>query len=303
MSKAPGWRQRLNDRIYGKIVARWRVGELDDRAFERAYRWRAQSIVQPLMLVVMGAPAIGDWLSRDLSFSEHVGRLGMWLVLYVVFALAVGARVYSFAKFGSRDLVLRRNREHAERNPKHGMPASTSTSMSMSMSTKGAAMGGATLAHGRYPISPRFAARILLLALGVDVVSGGLAVYTQRLSFALILAGIITLWGLFLLLDRRIYLDVSPEGVWCRAWGTQRYRFDQFKTVYPRERLLNSGLVLVPRAPAELAPTLSWWGRYLMRSGEGIPAHAGTLTVWTNRVGLDRDAFLRAVQSEIVKGA
>ncbi len=296
MSEAPRWRRRLNDRVYGKIVERWRAAELDDRAFERAYRWRAQSLIQPVMVVVMVMPAVGDWLSRDLSLSAHVERLGMWLILYAVFALAVGLRVDSFARFGSRDFLLRRNRERAEQNPAQGMvPASKSKSTSTN--------GGAPLAYGRYPIAPHFARRILLMAVGVDVVAGGLTAYLERPSFALFAAALVTLWALFLLVDRRIHLDVSPEGVWCRAWGPKRYRFDQFKTVYPRKRTINIGVVLVPRAPAELATTLSFWGRYLMRSGEGVPAHAGTLTIWTNRVGLDRDAFLLGVQAEIVKAA
>jgi len=39
---------------------------------------------------------------------------------------------------------------------------------------------------------------------------------------------------------------------------------------------------------------------YSLRSGDGIPAHAGTLTLWTTRIGVDRDAFMRGLQSRIV---
>jgi len=31
-----GLRKRWSDRVYGGIVARWRTGALDDRAFERS---------------------------------------------------------------------------------------------------------------------------------------------------------------------------------------------------------------------------------------------------------------------------
>ena len=40
-------------------------------------------------------------------------------------------------------------------------------------------------------------------------------------------------------------------------------------------------------------------GRYLVRSGGGAPAHAGALTLWTTRIGVDRDAFLRGLVAAI----
>ena len=80
----------------------------------------------------------------------------------------------------------------------------------------------------------------------------------------------------------------------------KRWCFDQFKAVYPRQNRFQMGVVLVPRSTAELAPALSWLGRYSLRSGDGIPAHAGTLTLWTTRIGVDRDAFMRGLQSKIV---
>jgi hypothetical protein len=78
-ARVPGLRQRLNDRVYGRVIGRWRSGELEDRAFERAYRLRAQSIIQPLMLALVVTIAAADWLGRDVPFAEHVERLPVWL--------------------------------------------------------------------------------------------------------------------------------------------------------------------------------------------------------------------------------
>ncbi len=57
----------------------------------------------------------------------------------------------------------------------------------------------------------------------------------------------------------------------------------------------------MPLAPAAVAPRLSWWGRHLLGSGEYVPAHAGTLTLWTTRVGLDRSRVLSGLRRAIAE--
>jgi hypothetical protein len=52
------------------------------------------------------------------------------------------------------------------------------------------------------------------------------------------------------------------------------------------------------RPPAEIAPTLSWAGRYLIRCGGG-PEHPGALTLWTTRIDVDRKAFPRGLIAAI----
>jgi hypothetical protein len=133
------------------------------------------------------------------------------------------------------------------------------------------------------------------------VLVGALAFVNPACLYLVPLFAALVLWGLFLLFDRRPYVDISADGIFCRSWGRLHYRFDLFKAVYPRQGRGQRGVVLVPRAPAELAPTLSWLGRYNLRSGENVPAHAGTLTIWTTRIGVDRDTFMRALQSRIVE--
>lgn len=102
-------------------------------------------------------------------------------------------------------------------------------------------------------------------------------------------------------LDRRPYLVVSAEGIWCRAWGNQQHGFNEFKAVYPRQNGLQRGVAFVPRSPAEFRHRLSWLARYSFRTGDGFSAHVGALTLWTTRVGLNRDGLLKALQVEIHK--
>lgn len=288
MRQAPGlWRGRT-DRLFGDIVRRWRSGELDDSGFERACRWRGQLIVQLVFGPVMALPATLDWIHRDLPLRGHLERLAIWLVLWVVFGLAVGVRVDQAVGIGTRDLVLRRHRASAEQN------AGTAP-------TPGTAGADATLPYGRYPTATAFANRLLGLCLGGTVLFGLLAkvypgVFIPALAFAAL-----TLWTLVLRLDRRIYLEISLQGVWCRSWGRQCLPFALFKAAYPREKSLQEGVVLVPLAPAAVAPRLSWWGRRLLESGEYVPAHAGTLTIWTTRVGLDQNRVLSGLRRAIAE--
>jgi hypothetical protein len=283
-----GLRARLSERIYGRIVGRWRSGALDDRAFKRAYRLRAQSIVQPVMVLVFLVPAVGDWLSRDLSFQGHLERLPMWGILYVVFAFAVGVRVDAFARYGVSDEILRRNRRVAEENPKADFET-------------GAPRRDVALRPGAYPVAISYANWVIGVAGGTSALMAALAMWDTRAVILLFVLVPLVIWGLVLRFDRRVYLEISPEGVWCRAWGKERFAFTDFKAVYPRQRQGRQGVTLVPRATTTLAPRLSWWGRYLLRSGEGVPAHAGTLTIWTTVVGLHQDTVLRELQAAIVR--
>jgi hypothetical protein len=111
-----------------------------------------------------------------------------------------------------------------------------------------------------------------------------------------------TFWGIYLRLDRRPFLDISADGIWCRSWGEQRLRFAEFKAVYPRRYQLNVGVVLVPQKLDELRAKLSWIGRMSLLGGTAV-AHTGTLTLWTSRVDLPQLELLRAVQDEIVRAS
>lgn len=288
MRKARSRWQGLTDRLYGDLVRRWRGGELDDSGFERACRWRGQVIVQPAFALVMALPATLDWIHRDLPLRAHLERLAIWLVLWVAFGLAVGVRVDQAVGIGTRDLILRRHRALVEQD-------------AGAAPTPGAAGVDATLPYGRYPTATAFANRLLGLCLGGTVLFGLLAkVYPGVLIPALAFAAL-TLWTLVLRLDRRIYLEISPEGVRCRTWGKQCLPFALFKAAYSRENSLQEGVVLVPRVPAAVAPRLSWWGRHLLESGEYVPAHAGTLTLWTTRVGLDQNRVLSGLRRAIAE--
>jgi hypothetical protein len=286
----PGVRQRLNDRVYGRVIQRWRAGELQDAAFERAYRLRAQSIVQPLLLALVLAVAAADWRGRDVSFSEHVARLPVWLILYGTFALAFGIRIDQFARFGARNEILVRNRAAAEQNPRLD-PQS------------GKASRPAVLVQATYPTAPSHANRLMVLSCSGGVLTAALSFLNPACLYVVPVFAALALWGLFLRFDRRPYVDISADGISCRSWGPLHYRFDLFKAVYPRQGRGQLGVVLVPRAPAQLAPTLSWLGRYNLRSGENVPAHANTLTLWTSRIGVDRDTFLRGLQARILDAA
>jgi hypothetical protein len=285
-----GFRQRLNDRVYGRVIERWRAGALEDVAFERAYRLRAQAIVQPLMLTLVVAVAAADWLGRDGSFAEHVARLPVWLVVYGMIAFVVGVQVDRLARFGSRNEILSRNRAAAEKNPRLDLQS-------------GKPSPPAVLVQTSYRIAASYATWVMTLSCSGGVLTGALAAVNPSCAYLLPLFAALALWGLFLRFDRRTYVDISADGIFCRSWGPLHYRFDLFKAVYPRQGRGQRGVVLVPRSPAELAPTLSWLGRYNLRSGENVPAHAGTLTLWTTRIGVDRDTFMHGLQSRIVRGA
>lgn len=288
-------RQKVHDKIYGDIVERWRCGKLDDRRFDRAYRLRAQMFVPPLLFSLFILVAVGDWLERDLPVAEHLARVGQFGLIFGLFWLAVGLVIDRNARFGTRDILLRRVRSTAERE--------------QAVATRAQTFGGTKLPYtklevGSYARTTRFWNRVLVRTAAGTGLIALVAVWNPRAQLFLAMVTPVLLWALIARFDRRPYVDVSPEGIWCRAWGKPHLSLDLFKAAYPRQnRMGEQGVVLVPRTAEAVAPKLSWFGRWMLRSGESVPAHAGTLTLWTSKVGLDRDTLLRGIQAELSKGA
>jgi len=224
-----------------------------------------------------------------LSEGKTVGHVltvaGFILLLGLIVALRVGV----LAKTGARNLVLARQRAAVERNP--GAPL-----------TRERPGDNAVAVYGQYPRTVRYAVSYLKLVGCVDAIVLGLG-YTYGFSGKVVLLGVaavlVTLGGVYLLLDRRTYVDISAEGVWCRAWGRRRLAYTDFKAVYPRQNRRLAGVCLVPADLPTLKRKLSWFGRLGLRGG-GVPAHIGTLTLWSTQIGLSRDALLRSLQAEIV---
>ena len=125
--------------------------------------------------------------------------------------------------------------------------------------------------------------------------------FTMRTTMLAIVDGMLFCWGAFWLLDRRVYFDLSTDGVWCRRWGSKRIAFSEIKSVYPRRRGILVGVVLVPRDPDQLSRQLSWIGRQAFSSGDFGHAnpHTNTLTIWTNRLDLPQAEFLLALRAAI----
>lgn len=155
--------------------------------------------------------------------------------------------------------------------------------------------------YGSYPRSLRFANKVLGLGIAILVVLVALRRLDTNRDWLLPFFAFIPAWGVFMRVDRRAYLVVSAEGIWCRAWGNPRHSFSEFKAVYPRQNRLQRGVAFVPRSPAEFRRSLSWLARWSLRTGDGFSAHVGTVTLWTTRVGLNRDSLLSALQAEILK--
>lgn len=279
-------RQRIHDRIYGDIVQRWHSGKLDDRQFDRAYRLRAQLLVPPIFLSLFVLAAVGDWLERDISTAEHLSRIGNFALLFGVFWLTIGAIIDRNARFGTRDMLLRRVRDAAERQPP--------------IAARAQVHGDDELEFRNYTRTTRYWNLVLVRVVAATALVALLTLLNPRAQLFLVILAPVVLWALIARFDRRPYLNVSPEGIWCRAWGKHLLAFNDFKAAYPRQnRMGDQGVVLVPYNAATLAPKLSWEGRLALRSGESVPAHAGTLTIWTSKVGLDRDALLRGLLAEI----
>jgi hypothetical protein len=273
--------------------ARWRAGDLDDETFERGQRARARNtvlVVVAVFLVGLAAWSVNDRRGRHLEVEVAPLLLMLGFVAFLGGVLAL--RAGRFAHAAARNLVLQRNRARVEANPAQPLTARVGRD-------------GASI-YGRYRRSPAFAYRVLgaaALCLALTASLGFGYGVTDRFIFLAALSSGLALWGLFIRLDRRVYLDVSAEGISCRPWGPQRLAFGDFKAVYPRRNSMQTGIVFVPRALDELRRKLPWYGRLALRSGGGVQAHVGTLTLWTTRVGVARDPLLRGVQAEILRAA
>lgn len=289
MAAEVGFRQRVHDRLYGDVVQQWRSGVLDDREFGRAYRLRAQKFVPLAFVVPFLLACIGDWLERDISFAEHLERVANFALIFGMFWLPIAAVIDRNARWGIRDMLLRRGRDAAEREQQRAVnqPQAAATS---------------ELVLGSYRRTTRYWNRMLGLIVAYNAFVALLAMVIPRAQLFLLISVPGLLWALVARFDRRPYLELTTEGIWCRAWGKQRLPFQDFKAAYARKNGLGEqGVVLIPRDPAALTPKLSLNGRLALRSGENVPAHAGTLTIWTSKVGLDRDSLLRGLQAELAK--
>jgi hypothetical protein len=154
---------------------------------------------------------------------------------------------------------------------------------------------------GSYPRSIRFANKVLARGAALLIMVVALRGLSTNVDWLLPFFVLLLAWGAFVRFDRRVYLVITAEGIWCRTWGKERHSFSEFKAVYPRQNRLQTGVAFVPWSPAEFRRGLSWRARYSMRTGDGIPAHVGTLTLWATPFGLNRDRLLVALQAEILK--
>ena len=285
-----GLKQRLHVWIYGDMVERWRAGKLDDRQFGRAYRLRSQRLGLS-MPGLFALAALGDWLDHpELSVVEHLPRVGDFALLFGVMWLGVAALLEGVARFVVANTLLDRDRGDALRQQREAPVIE-------------AASSSPHLEFGSYTRTTWFWNQVLLRAGAVVALSAVLSLWSPRAQFFLVLAVFLLLLSLLARFDRRPYLDISPEGIWCRAWGKQRLPFHDFEAAYTREDGIGGGVVLIPHTPAELALKLSWGGRLALRNGERVPAHRGTLTIWTSRVGLDCDSILQGIRAELGKRA
>lgn len=289
MAAEVGLRQRIHDRLYGDVVERWRAGTLDDRQFGRAYRLRAQKFVPLAFVVPFLLACIGDWLEHDISLAEHLERVANFALIFGVFWLLIAAIIDRNASFGVRDMLLRRVRDDAEREQQRG-------------AIQPLTVGDGGLLLGSYRRTTRYWNRALLQIAAYNVFVAVLMTFISRAQFFLVISLPLLLWALVARFDRRPYLEITAEGIWCRAWGKPRLAFQDLKAAYARRNSLGEqGVVLIPKDAAALAPKLSLNGRLLLRSGENVPAHAGTLTIWTSKVGLDQGSLLRGLQAELAK--
>jgi hypothetical protein len=285
--------ERLYARVHATRIARWRQGELDADGFVRAQKAWAGKLVLALFGVIAAVAIVADWSTHERSREEHLTHALVLLGLLTLFGLVFAFRVSRFAGFGAYNFLVRRRREAAEHHPE----------MDLTSPPAGAVTPALTFGFGSFQRSISFGNRLLLLALLANGVLGGLiAMRPERSWMAPFLVFVLAI-ALYKRFDRRPFLDVSAEGIWCRAWGPRRQPFSAFKAVYPGESRMKSGVIFVPRSVAELKRTLPWMARYTLRAGDGVPANAGTLAIWTTEVTIDRDRFMREMQARILAAA
>jgi hypothetical protein len=270
-------------------TAAWQRGEIDDATFERRQVRRTWKVAA----LLFGALGIGGSVATLLNG-------GPWtLVLVVVgsmvlFGFIAAMRMGAWASFAARNQIIKRRRQQVEANPAMPLALASATPVDVQRF------------FGPHLRSLHYANWVLKMTALMVAIAGALW-WGDGLSDAVGLLGCIAVglfcWGMFLRLDRRPYLDISPAGIWCRRWGSERVAFSELKAVYPRRNGPNIGITLVPRRLAELRAKLSWFGRLALRSGDfgGVAAHQGTLTIWTNRLDLPQTDFLLAVQGAIVQ--
>ncbi len=280
-----GWLKRWRERH----LTRWRAGEIDDATFARKQVqaiWKAFGLIFGVTIAVsmIGLASEGKSLTQVLTAAGLIALVG------VVVALRAGR----IAAYEVRIAVLQRNRQRVEANPAAPLVHSH---------VKPPAEGRF---YGVYRRSNRYTYSLMVRTAIIGGLTLGLYLWIGFTPIVALAAGgvaVLALWCIYLRLDRRPFLDISAEGIWCRAWGKQRLGYGDFKAVYPRQSRWDRGITLVPRDRELLRRRLSWLGRASLRQGGGGwggPAHVGTLTLWANRLDLPQAELLRAVQAEIV---
>lgn len=280
-----GWLNRWRARHQ----TRWLAGEIDDTTFARRQMqavWKTFGLIFGVLIVIctIGLASEGKSLTQALTVAGVIALMGLVVTLWMLVLV----------KYGVRIAVLQRNRERVEADPAAPL---------VHPPVKPQAPGRF---YGVYRRSDRYTYSLMVRTAFIGALTFGLYSWkglTPMVAlFASFVAGL-ALWCVYLLLDRRPFLDISAEGIWCRSWGEQRLSYGDFKAVYPRQNRWDRGITLVPRDRELLRRRLSWFGRAALRGGGGGwggPAHVGTLTLWTNRVDLPQTELLRAVQAEIV---
>jgi len=280
---AMGWLKRWRERH----LARWRAGEIDDATFERNQVqavWKAFGLIFAVIILV----SVLGLASEGKSLTHLLRAAGLIALLGVIVAFRVGR----MAAYGVRTALLQRDRERVEADP--AAPLVQPAQMPLV----------AERFYGVHRRSIRYTHSLMVRTGGIGVITLALGTWigvTPLVTFLGIVAAGLALWCVYLRLDRRPFLEISAEGLWCRAWGKQRLGFEDFKAVYPRQNRWDRGISLVPRDRERLRRRLSWLGRLQLRSGGGqMAVHGGTLTLWANRVDLPQADLLRTIQAAII---
>lgn len=102
------------------------------------------------------------------------------------------------------------------------------------------------------------------VALAIGGLGLVLAVLWEPLRGPLPLAvfGVVILVGVWRVLDRRVRLSISPDGVRYADWGPALVPWEEFSGYGWTSWRQNPYLQLIPRRPSELVATFSWLGRF-----------------------------------------
>lgn len=308
MTAQRGFWHKLYQRVQGERLAQWRAGELDDEEFERAQRARAWRLVFGLFGGVFIVVVMVDCV-RISPFEVQLERALALMGGIGVLAFVFGLYLSDYATVGARNLFIQRTRDDAVRGAEQTWHASQqseqrSESRAGEEEDRAGAPQSLLLVCGPYRRSTRFALKTLALA-GVVAATGiGVSTWARSIVGALLflISVPVAATSIFQLLDRRVFLRISSRGIWCRRWGDEELGFHEFKAAYPRQNGFKEGVVLVPRCAADLARRLGWAARYEVRFGDAVPAHRGTLTLWTTEVqGVYRDELLYGLRAAIAQ--